>query len=432
MEILIAILALSFLIIVHEFGHFIVAKLSGIKVLEFSLFMGPKLFSVQRGETMYSVRLVPLGGFVRMEGEEQASDDARAYNKKPILTRAAVIAAGPIMNLIVAVLLFAIVFFANGYNTNILGTVEDKSPASAAGLRSNDKLLSYDGKKVYDTMDLMLFLYASKGKPADIEVVRDGQTIKTAIVPDIYPEQTRYLLGFTPKASEGQDSNVVASVTAKSPAAGIGLKENDRIVRINNKAISTRLEINDYLNTNQSNPVVVTVVRDGKEMTLGTATPTSQKIPEQYILGIDFQSARGGVGDVVKQAFISSYSTTRQMYYSLLWLIQGKVSTKNMMGPVGIVSSIGEVVQQSPDISYAILNLLRFTALISINLGVFNLIPFPALDGSKLLLLAVEGIRRRPIPPEKEAAITMVGFVLLIMLMIFTTSNDILRIFQKG
>lgn len=432
MEILIAILALSFLIIVHEFGHFIVAKLSGIKVLEFSLFMGPKLFSVQRGETMYSVRLVPLGGFVRMEGEEQASDDARAFNKKPILTRAAVIAAGPIMNLIIAVLLFAIVFFANGYNTNILGTVEDKSPASAAGLRPNDKLLSYDGKKVYDIMDLTLFLYASKGKPADIEVVRDGQTIKTAIVPDIYQEQTRYLLGFTPKASEGQDSNVVASVTAKSPAAGIGLKENDRIVRINNKAISTRLEINEYLNANQSNPVVVTVVRDGKEMTLGTATPVSQKIPEQYILGVDFQSARGGVGDVVKQAFVSSYSTTRQMYYSLLWLIQGKVSAKNMMGPVGIVSSIGEVVQQSPGISYAILNLLRFTALISINLGVFNLIPFPALDGSKLLLLAVEGIRRRPIPPEKEAAITMVGFVLLIMLMIFTTSNDILRIFQKG
>lgn len=432
MQILIAILVLSFLIIIHEFGHFIVAKLSGIKVLEFSLFMGPKLFGVQKGETLYSVRLIPLGGFVRMEGEEQASDDDRAFNKKPILTRAAVIAAGPVMNIIAAVALYAVLFSFTGYSTNILGTVEANSPAAKTGLKTNDQIVRYDGKRVYDSLDMVAFLYASKGQPANIEVVRDGQKINSVITPQIYPEQTRYLLGFTPKAAEGKDSNAVASVSPNSPAAAIGLQENDKIVRINDKTISNRLEINDYLNENQDKPVIVTVVREGKEITLGTTTPIQQKIQEQYILGFDFQTIKGGFASTVKQSFISGYSTARQTYYSLLWLVTRQVSAKNMMGPVGIVSSIGAVVQQSPGVSDAILNLLKFTALISINLGTFNLIPFPALDGSKLILLLVEAVRRRPVPPEKEAAITMVGFVLLIMLMIFTTSNDILRLFNKG
>lgn len=432
MEILIAILALSFLIIVHEFGHFIVAKLSGIKVLEFSLFMGPKLFGVQKGDTLYSIRLVPLGGFVRMEGEEQASEDERAYNKKPILSRAAVIAAGPVMNLITAALLLVIVFSAVGYDTNIMETITENSPASRVGFKPGDTIISYDGKKVYDPMDLQLFLYGSKGTPADIKIARDGKEMNTVITPEIYPEQTRYILGFSPKATEGKDSNVVSSVSKDSPAAEVGLMENDRIIKINDRDISSRADINDYLNDNKDKSVVVTVERDGKALTLGTATPMQQKIPEMYDLGISFQTSKGGMGNIVKQSFVSGYSIARQMYYSILWLVQGKISMKNMMGPVGIVSSIGEVVQQSPGISYAILNLLKFTALISINLGVFNLIPFPALDGSKLLLLGVEAVRRRPIPPEREAAITMVGFVLLIMLMIFTTSNDILRLFEKG
>ncbi len=431
MGILMALLALSFLIIVHELGHFTVAKLSGIKVLEFSLFMGPKLFGIQKGETLYSIRLIPLGGYVKMEGEEEESQDKRAFNKKPVRTRAAVIFAGPLMNLIAAVAIFFVVFSVSGYNTNIAGAVVEDSPAYKAGIKAGDQIVKYDGKSVYDSMDMLTFLFVTKGRPVNLEVIRDGQTINTAVAPKVYPQEDRYILGFSPKISEGADSNVVAAISKDSPAAAIGLTIDDRIVRINDREITSRIDVNNYLNSNKNNPVVVTVIRDGREITLGTMVPMLQKIPEQYSLGLELLHVKGGAADTIKQSFVSCYSTTRQMLYSIGWLIKGEVSADNMMGPIGIVGSISEVVDQSPRISVALLQLLNISALISINLGVFNLIPFPALDGSKLLILFIEGIRRKPIPADKEAAISMVGFVILITFMLFTAYNDILRFFTN-
>lgn len=431
MNIFIALLALSFLIIVHEFGHFIVAKLSGIIVHDFSLFMGPKLFSFKKGETTYAIRAIPLGGYVRMEGEEQSSDNERAYNNKPIYIRAAVIAAGPIMNLIIAVILFFVLFSFKGYDTNIVSEIAKDSPAIKAQLQQGDKIISYNGKQVFDINDLALFTFVSKGEEALLEIERGGESFTTKLKPEVFPESTRYLLGFVPKDTEnptGVDSNLVASVSPKSPGQSVGLQTGDRITKINDKKISNKQELSDYLAENKELPVVVTVERDGKPLSLGTVTPMAQKVQEQYFVGMNFATVKGNFGDTLKQSFISCYSTTRQMYSQLIWLLTGKVSTKYMMGPVGIVSSIGQIVEQSPAVSDAILNLLRISALISVNLGIFNLIPFPALDGSKLLFLLIEGVRRKPLQPEKEAAISLVGFALLILLMIYATSNDIIRL----
>jgi RIP metalloprotease RseP len=431
MPIIIAILALSVLIIVHELGHFLVAKASGILVHEFSLFMGPKLFSVKKGDTTYSLRAIPLGGYVRMEGEEEASDNERAFNRKPILTRIAVIAAGPIMNLVIAVLFFFIVYNYSGYSTSKINEIADNSPAVTAGLQKGDKIVSYNGKKVYDYMDEMLFVYASKGSKADISYERNGKPYTATITPVVYPETTRYILGFTPKAADGTDSNLVDSVSKDTPAEKAGIKSGDRIVQVNDAKITNRQQLNDYLLANKDKPVDVIVNRDGKPLTISQITPMNQKTPEQYYIGFDFTTEKGNFFDTLKQSFISCYSTTRQMFYNLVWLINGTISSKNMMGPVGIVSSIGTVVKQSPGVMEAVINLLSFSALISINLGVFNLIPFPALDGSKIILMIVEKIRRKPIPPEKEATISLVGFAILIFIMIFATSNDIMRLFNK-
>jgi len=431
MPIIIALLVLSVLIIVHEFGHFIVAKMSGILVHEFSLFMGPKLFAVKKGETTYTLRAIPLGGYVRMEGEEESSDNERAFNRKPILVRLAVIAAGPIMNLIIAIIFFFFVFNYSGYSTSRINEIADKSPATVAGLQKDDIIKSYDGKKIYDYMDAMLFMYGTKGSPAEMVYERDGKEFKTSFVPQKFEETTRYLLGFTPKAADGTDSNLVDAVSKDSPAEKAGIKSGDRIVKVNDTKISNRQELNDYLTANQEKPADVTIERDGKQQSVGLVTPMVQKIPEQYYAGFNFANDKGGFVKTLKQSFVSCYSNTRQMYYNILWLINGTISTKNLMGPVGIVSTIGTVVQQSPGFMATLINLLSFSALISINLGIVNLIPFPALDGSKILLLLVEAIRKKPIPPEKEAAISLVGFVLLIILMIFTTSNDIIRLFNK-
>lgn len=431
MPIIIALLALSVLIIVHEFGHFIVAKASGILVHEFSLFMGPKLFSFRKGETTYSIRAIPLGGYVRMEGEEEASDNERAYNRKPIPVRAAVIAAGPIMNLVIAILFFFIVYSYTGYSTNRINEIADKSPAIAAGLQPGDKIISYDGKKVYNLSDAMMFLYTSKGSEAKVVYERNSDIKETNFTPEKIPETTRYLLGFTPKAADGPDSILVDVISKDSPAEKAGIKSGDRIVQVNDTKIASRQQLNDYLSANKETPVEVIIERNGNTQSIGQVTPMVQKVSEQYYAGFNFADEKGSIAETIKQSFIACYSNTRQMYYSIEGLFNRSISSKNLMGPVGIVSSIGTVVQQSPGVMEAILNLFTFAAIISINLGIMNLIPFPALDGSKLVLLFVESIRKKPIPPEKEAAISLVGFVILIMVMIFATSNDIMRILSR-
>lgn len=431
MGIFLAILALSFLIIIHELGHFTVAKLAGIKVLEFSLFMGPKLFSIQKGETVYSVRLIPLGGFVRMEGEEEASDDERAYNKKPILSRAAVAFAGPLMNLLVALIILTIVFSMVGFWTTVVDDIRTDSAAYKAGIQKGDRIVSFDNKKVYHPMDLGVFMFVTKDKPVNVEIIRDDIKITKQIIPDKIPAQKRYILGFTPKENEGKDSNVVGNVLPESKAGRAGLQVNDRIIALNGKTVASRQEIGDYLKGIQGENVQVTVLRNNTQITLNIE-PTIDETPEMYDIGMSYENKKSGLLETIRSAFSYTFATVRSVYYSLVWLITGTVSLNALMGPVGIVTTIGDVVKQSPTVSMVLLSLLNITAFISINLGIMNLIPFPALDGSKLLLLAVEGIRRKAIPPEKEAFISMVGFVLLIMLMIFTTYNDIVRRITGG
>lgn len=430
MNTIVALLVLSFLIIVHEFGHFIVAKLSGIKVDEFSVFMGPKLFSVKKGETLYSFRLIPMGGYVKMEGEESASTDDRAYNKKPILVRAAVIAAGPIMNLIIALIIIVGMTFAGGYNTTRISLLDPTSSAAQAGLQKGDEVLRYAGKRIYTMTDLQMFMIFTGGKPSEMEYIRDGETKVTTVTPETIPKN-RYIIGFIPSKSYGEGSNVVQGVNAGSNAGEAGLKAGDTIIRLNDKPVTNNREIRDFMSLNGGKPIDVWILRDGREQKL-VIEPVSDKNEEQYVMGLLFSEEKGGFLQTIKQSFINAYSTSRNIYYSLVALITGKFNLNQMSGPVGIVVAIGDVVQQSPDLWYGFLNLLAVISFISINLGLFNLIPFPALDGSKLLLLAIEGIRRKALPPEKEALISMIGFGLLMLMTIFATANDILRLMGKG
>jgi len=427
MRIILAILALSIIIIIHEFGHFIVAKLSGIKVLEFSLFMGPKLFSVKRGETQYSLRLIPLGGFVKMEGEEQESDDERAFNKKPVPIRMAVVAAGAIANILSAIIILVIITSYTGYNTTKIAQINENMPGYSAGIRKGDKIVEYQGKKIYHPMEFEVFASMETSETVDVKIKRNGKIIEKTVKPQRY----RYILGFTPKADKGPESNVIDEVGKDTPAEKAGLIQGDRIVKINDTSIESRQDINDYLNENKEKPVKVTVLRNGQELELNI-TPTKERYPEYYAMGIGFESAKGSFFGAVKNSCISAYSTARLVYYSIIWLVTGKVSVNQLSGPVGIVDYIGSSVQQGPTLMDKIIDLLNIMAFISINVGVMQLIPFPALDGSKILIYAIEGIRKKAIPPEKEAFITMVGFVLLVALMIFVTFNDTLRIFGKG
>ncbi|QNU65741.1 RIP metalloprotease RseP [Ruminiclostridium herbifermentans] len=428
MGILLAILVLSFLIIIHELGHFLVAKAFKVKVNEFSLFMGPKLFSFQKGETTYSLRLIPLGGYVKMEGEEEESDDERAYNKKPVGVRSAIIAAGPIMNILIALIFAFILMAQTGYNTTQVKTVLPGSVAEQKGIKVGDTLEKYNGKTVFLPADLEIFAYPLKNESVDLQFERNGETHNITLTPN--REQDGYMLGFTPKdyqSFDGVDSTLVAQVTDNSPAEEAGLKKGDRIIKINGMEINTRRDISKLVDELGKEEITITVDREGKVQELKPVKPVARKTAEWKAIGLEFEYSKGGFINTLKASVDYSISTSRSIYYSIGWLITQIVPMSELSGPVGITTLISDVVQDTPSIKETVYSLLSISAMISINLGLVNLIPFPALDGSKLLLLLIEKIRRKPLNPEKEAMITMVGFVLLIALMIYVTFNDILR-----
>mgnify|MGYP006288727527 CR=1 FL=1 len=412
------ILALSFLIIVHETGHFTVAKLSGIKVLEFSLFMGPQLFSFKKGETLYSIRAFPIGGYVKMEGEEEASDDDRAYNKKPVWIRSAVILAGPLMNIVLGIVLFYILVSMRGFTTTELQIVPEDSALKRANLEPGDRIVEFDNKKVYTDLDIGLFNIVNKKEEVNLKVVKkDTGKLEEMNVKLDALDAPQYLLG----VSIDKDlPNIVSKDSGK-------FKEKDKIIKLNNNDVENIKQIRSFMAKNGTKTVTVTIERDGEKVVF-EVKPRENIFYGVHTLGdAQYKVEKGNAIQDLKNSFISSYSAVRYIYYNVVFLVSGKVSFSEMAGPVGIVDVIGTQVEETETTNEKIITLLFFIALITINLGLVNLVPFPALDGSKIVILGVEAIRRKPISPEKEAAITAVGLVLLIGLLIFVTYNDILR-----
>lgn len=339
MSILISIIIFGALIFVHELGHFTVAKINDVRVDEFALGMGPKIAGIKKGETLYSLRAFPLGGFVRMAGMEpgeEEDDDPRGFNKKTVLQRAAVIFAGPFMNFVMALFLFIMVFMVMGVPSNV---------------------------------------------------------------------------------------NVIGQVIPDNPAAQAGLRDGDRIVAIEGKEVNTWMELVTTIHTHPGKEIRVTFVRDQKEQTVSMVTE------------IDPQSGQGRIGIMQsweKKGFFASialgmrqaYEFTKLLIVALGQMITGMVAPE-VAGPVGVVQMVGEVAR------FGIASLLTFAGILSINLGVINLFPIPALDGSHLVFLGLEGLRGRPIDPAKQNMIHLVGFALLMILMVVITYQDILRLFAN-
>jgi regulator of sigma E protease len=334
MTIVLSILIFGLLILVHEFGHFIVAKLADVKIDEFSLGMGPKVMQKKKGETVYSLRWFPIGGFVKMAGMEPEEDDEpRGFNKKTVLQRAAIIFAGPLMNFITALVLFILVFMVVGIpsDTNVIGKVVSGEPAETAGLKSGDKIIQIQGTQVATWEDLVLTIRKHPQETIKLTVLRDETKKEITVVPE------------------------------KDPDTG-----NGRI------GILQSWERKGFLTS----------------ITLG-----------------------------LKQA----YDFTKLLVVSLGQMITGTVKAE-VAGPVGVVQMVGEVAR------YGLASIMTFAGILSINLGVINLFPIPALDGSRLVFLGFEGVRGRPVDPEKENFVHLIGFALLMIIMVVITYKDILRL----
>lgn len=342
--VLLAILFFGFIILIHEFGHLIVAKWCGVQVNEFAIGMGPKLFSFGKGETKYSLRLLPFGGFCSMEGESGEEDgekkppNPRAFTAKPVWKRILIICAGAAMNLLLGLILVGI----------LTGTQE---------------------------------------------LVGTNQVARF---------------------SEGAVSNTT------------GLQEGDKILRVNGTRVLSSSDITYLVARDGDGTVDFTVERGGEKLELPNVRFATEEQDGRTVIRFDFSiiGEPRSVGNVLRSTFTETASMARLVWLSLFDLLTGQYGLSDLAGPVGTVSVIAQAA--SVDLSGAV-NLMAF---ITINIGIFNLLPIPALDGGKLIFLIIEGIRRKPVNPKYEGWVAAAGFAILLVLMVVLLFHDILNLIR--
>lgn len=428
MKIVIAILIFSIIVIFHELGHFLLAKKNGVKVVEFSLGMGPRILSTVRGETRYSLKLLPLGGSCMMLGEDGEEEEPGSFNGASVWSRISIVAAGPIFNFILAFFLALIIVASIGYVPAEVLSVTEGSPAEEAGMQEGDLITEFDGYKIDIGTDLNTYLAMNElreGQQVELTYERDGKEYNVSYMPEIY---SRYLLGFT---RADTTSMKVGAVTAGMSMEEEGMKAGDVITAINGVPVKDYAEYEEYLENHPlgEESVVLTYERQGRSYE-ATITPA---LYEEPMLGFGYNvgCVKTSGWNIIKYSAIEVKYWIRTTVMSLGKLITGQFGIQDLSGPVGVVDAIGDTYEQSKTAGTLMvwMNMLNMAILLSANLGVMNLLPLPALDGGRLVFMILEVIFRRPVNRKVEGMVHFAGFMLLMLLMVVVMYNDIQRIF---
>lgn len=427
-SIVIALIIFGLLVLIHEFGHFIAAKKNGVVVLEFSIGMGPRIFSfTAKSGTKYSFKILPFGGSCAMLGEDEDNNEEGSFNSKPVWARMIIVAAGPFFNFILAFALSLIVIGAKGVDLSYVRTVDENSPAYTAGLREGDRITKFNGSSVSFGREIYLNQYTDPldGEDITLTFIRDGEKQNIKYAPQT---QERYMLGMT--YSTGGGPAEISLVSKGSAMEKAGVVVGDSIVSVNGTEVVSGTELDRYLQENPLNgeQVDMTLLRNGKEINVSLIP----KMTKVYGIGFAYNLTRDkqSFGNVIKYSFTEMRYEINMVLKSLKMLVTGKVSANEISGPVGIVDLIGDTYKETrtAGISITILSLINLAIMLSANLGVMNLLPLPALDGGRLILHIIELITRKPIPKDKEGMIHFVGFVILMALMVFLVFNDIRKL----
>jgi regulator of sigma E protease len=443
------IVVLGITITIHEFGHFAMAKLLKIRVLIFSIGFGPKLLGFTRGGTEYRLSPIPLGGYVKMAGETYDSDREGApdeFLSHPRWHRFLVAVSGPFMNVLLAVAILAFFNYTQGvivakHNNEpaVVGPVEANSIAKNAGLESGDLILSVHGNPVHTWSDLEIALLTAPKGTLKIEVSRDNKTFPLSIpLPDIDQVDTNSL-GFR----FNRPKTVVYSVEANSPADKAGLQAGDIILSVtgNGKTGNDFSQILNIISESSGIPLDFQVLRVAKGTKHDIWDTPDNKLPGKTLELIITPIERGGralIGfspdyrrDSQKFGFAGAVTESIRQNYERVSLtfrvigrmLKGSASARNLSGPIGIAQISGEAAR-TRDIRF----FLEFIGFISLQLGIFNLLPIPILDGGMIALLVIEGVIRRDLSLNLKEKIVQVGFVFLILLMGFAVFNDLSKV----
>lgn len=424
MSIILSIIVFSVLVLIHEFGHFLLAKKNKIGVTEFSLGMGPRIVSFDKGGTKYSWKLIPFGGSCMMVGEDEDDNSEESFNSKSVWARISVIAAGPIFNFILAFILAIVIIGMEGYDECSVNNVTENSGAEVAGLQEGDIIKEYNGKNIVISRDLWLyqFMNSTTDKNINMTYERDGKEHDISVAPT-----KKYNTGISYYDTE--DPCKVADIVKGSAAEGAGIQKDDIVTSIGGMPVESGTQLKKILEENPltQKPVEVKVLRD-KEAKVFTLTPK-----QVFSTGFNFSMYRVDASPIqtLRYSFTELRYDVECTLKSFYMLFSGQIGTDEVSGPVGIVSIVGDAYNESKNdgARYVFLNIAYLIVLFSINLGVVNLFPLPALDGGRLVFLFIEAVRGKPIQREKEAIVHFIGMILLMILMVFILFNDIGKLF---
>lgn len=430
------IVVLGVMITVHEFGHFAAAKYFKVRVEQFAIGFGKRLIGFRRGETEYRINLLPLGGYVKMSGEnpmDAKTGDPGEFTSHPRWQRFIIAAAGPAMNILLAVVLLTGVYTVRydrpAYldNPAVVGWVLENSPAEQAGIQPGDRIVRVDDVQNPTWEDLLSRMVLGAEHPLDVAVQRDNQVMQKTIAPAELGKGEEFRNpGLLP-----DEPNVVTEIQPDLPAALAGIQKGDVIVAIDGQATRSMSAVVRYVQQSAGKPVEVDLVRNGVEqkVTVTPRTVTDDGGNQVYRLGVLLgtrSDTQVGSSLPFGQALAKSVEHNKKNSLLILELVKrmfkGQVSMKQVEGPIRIAQVSGQAARQD-----GWLPLLTLMAVISLNLGIFNLFPFPILDGGVILLLAIEGIRRRDISLKVKEKIYQAAFVLLILFAVAVIYNDLVK-----
>lgn len=437
MTILYFIIGLGLLIFIHELGHFLVAKANGIRVERFSLGFGPRLIKIQKGETEYCISALPLGGYVKMTGQEDFGeeeivpvDDPRAFSSKGLLARLSVVLAGPGMNLLLPFFLMPLVFILGRSEPKfvrqppvVIGVLED-SPAAQAGIKMGDKITTINGSAVADWNEVLRLSSRPPGSSLTLGWESQGRNQTKDIILTEEEKGAPGLIGIEPSFFIDVDP-VIGEFLPGSPAEKGGLKQGDKIVAINDKPIQNWREMSEGVQGSQGKPLHLTVDRAGQTVEI-TITPNYDEKLKRYAIGVSkasnpdlFEKYSYGFADAVTKGAEENVALFGLTFRVLKDLVTLKASYKELGGPIRIAQISAKAAQRG------IGNFLYLLAFLSIQLGVLNLLPIPVLDGGHIVFMTYEGIARKPLSVRKRLIAQQVGMFLLLTLMVLVTVNDI-------